>query len=84
MSVGATCKVCQLPIKDWMSPERRKWCEDMRGLLILNGLRPEDYHQDCFIDVVTGFSQPAKKTESGTRVISKPLYAGEFRRNRPG
>lgn len=73
MSVGAVCKMCELLIENWNSAERRKWCEDMRKLLILNGLRPEDYHHDCFIDRVTGFVRQANTADAGAHEFAEPI-----------
>lgn len=46
------CDGCHFPIVDAESDERRRWCRSIRGILKLEDARPEDYHENCFVDVL--------------------------------
>ena len=46
------CPGCHFPITDLESTKRRQWCQSIRRLLILKAIQPEDYHEDCFMDVL--------------------------------
>lgn len=52
----ALCKLCQTEILEPDGGRHRDWCDSVRRLLQLGTVRPEEYHETCFIEALfSGF-----------------------------
>jgi hypothetical protein len=61
------CKRCNFPIADAESEKRKRWCQSIRRLLILGAVRPEDYHEECFMDGLMQQSAPTSRGHKSQR-----------------
>jgi hypothetical protein len=67
------CGRCRFPIAEPESEKRKEWCGSIRRLLKIEGTRPEDYHEDCFLDALLYQDGPAKsaRNESVRRQLGR-------------